>query len=191
MKSILENFFLHVMAREGKEIQLAARGWIAEKKRSFEGHQLRDQYIKNIIYLFLSARVFQVENKLVFCMGADVVPDSAFAAMHKMSELKSSVRDEVHAHLRYVEDGVRSTAYAQNHDLFSSLKTASLQELEKKALDVQLRHAFAFNCLNIAWGQAQYHGCFASENPRELFNNYQQIFNFFVDRLVSLDLSEL
>lgn len=191
MNDLLGHFFMHVMAREGKAIQSAAHDWIAEKKRTFTGQQLREQYIKNIIYLFLAARVFQVENKLVFCMGADVVPDSSFEAMSKMGELKSSVRDEVHAHLRYIEDGVRSASYANNHELFSSLKTASLQELEEKSLEIQLRHAFAFNCLDISWGQAQYHGCFASENPRDLFNNYQEMFNFFMARLVSIDLSEL
>ena len=191
MSDLLGHFFMHVMAREGKGIQSAARAWIAEKKRNFTGQQLREQYLKNIIYLFLAIRVFQVENKLVFCMGADVVPSSSFEAMSKMGELKSSVRDEVHAHLRYIENGVRSSTYAKNHDLFTSLKTASLQELEEKSLEIQLRHAFAFNCLDIAWGQSQYHGCFASENPREVFNRYQEMFNFFSDRLISLDLSEL
>ena len=191
MNDLLGHFFMHVMAREGKAIQAAARDWIAEKKRSFAGQELREQYVKNIIYLFLSTRVFQVENKLVFCMGADAVPSSSFEAMSKVGELKSSVRDEVNAHLRYIMHGVRSDAYAKNHELFSSLKTSSLKELEDTALETQLRHAFAFNCLDIAWGQAKYHGCFASENPRDLYNNYQETFNFFAARLVSLDLNEL
>ena len=180
--------FLSVLSNTGDNILSEARNWIRSKETSFFGNGLKEQYVKNLIYLSKVADLFNTESKMGLIMS-DQIPQSDEQMMHIIARIKMECRGEVQAQVNYVMYGCQACDYHHLHGLVSDLKTSDIDRLKTLAFMAQINHAFAFNVMTFIWESPKLQGIFATYDPTHINNVYNSNFSGLIQTWASRDFT--
>jgi hypothetical protein len=182
--------FIDVISDTGDNIVSEARSWIRAKESSFFGNALKEQLVKNLIYLYKVADLFNTESKLGLVMSSQI-PQSDEQIMHTVARIKMECRSEVQAQVNYVMNGCHSCDYHHLHNIVSDLKTSDIDRLKSLAFMAQINHAFAFNVMMCIWTNPRLQGMLSTHDVTKVNETYNSNFSGLIQTWASRGFASL